>query len=79
MVVTTEADLPEFSGTAKVESATGGSPTSPPPKPPVKPLNCELEDISDAEDEPVDPFAVSFLERHMLGEHRRCVRAQWPT
>jgi len=62
----TEACIPEFSGTAKVEAAAGGSPESPPPKPPAKPLSYVLEDISDVEDEPTDPFAMSFLERHSL-------------
>jgi len=66
-VVTTEADVPKFSGAAEVETATGGSPASPPPTPPARPLNYELEDISDAKGEPVDPYAVSFLDRHMLG------------
>jgi len=66
-VVTTEASIPEFSGAAEVKAATGGSPESLTPRPPSRPLNYELEDISDAENEPVDPFAVSFLEHHMLG------------
>ena len=61
-VVTTEADVPEFSGTAQVETTARDSPASPPPKPPARPLNYELEDISDAEDGPVDPHAISFLD-----------------
>jgi len=66
-VVMTEACIPEYSGAAKAETATGGSPESPPPRPLAKPLKYVLEDISDAEDEPVDPFTISFLERHSLG------------
>jgi len=67
VVVTTEACILEFSGDAEVEAATGGSPESPPLRPPIRPFNYVLEDILDAEDEPVDPFAMSFLERHLLG------------
>ena len=67
-VATTEADEPEFSGAAEVEVATGDSPASPPPKPPARSLDYKLEDISDAEDGPVDPYAVSFLRARTVAD-----------
>jgi len=78
-VATTEASIPEFSGAAEVEAAIGGSPKSPPPKPPARTLNYELEDISDTKDEPGVLLRYHFWNVTCWGEHCRCMRAQWPT